>query len=72
MALKDPANTDKINLKVMPVSILTVSLILFSENSKAQTGTVKHPVTDDGKIADAFAAAPEFITKDAIVLDWPG
>src|SRR5262249_11257541 len=50
---------------------LTMSLILFSENLKAQTVTDKHPVTDAEKIADALAAAPEFITKDATILDWP-
>jgi hypothetical protein len=56
-------------MKAIPVSILTVSLILFSENLRAQPD--KHPITDADKIADALAAAPEFITKDATVLDWP-
>jgi hypothetical protein len=29
------------------------------------------PVTDAEKIADALRAGPEFITKDATLLDWP-
>jgi hypothetical protein len=56
-------------MKAIPVSILTVSSILFSANLKAQTD--KHPITDADKIADALAAAPEFITKDTTILDWP-
>jgi len=58
-------------MKVIPVSILTVSSILFSESLKAQTVTDKHPVTDAEKIADVLAAAPEFTIKNATILDWP-
>jgi hypothetical protein len=58
-------------MKVIPVSILAASLILFSQNLKAQTVTDKHPVTDAEKIADALSAGPEFITKNATILDWP-
>jgi hypothetical protein len=29
------------------------------------------PVTDAQKIVDALRAGPEFITKDATLLDWP-
>ena len=59
-------------MKLIPVSILAASLILFSQNLKAQTVTDKHPVTDAEKIADALSAGPEFITKNATILDWPG
>jgi len=58
-------------MKVIPVSVLAVSLILFSQNLKAQTGKDKHPVTDPEKIADAMSAGPEFITKNATMLNWP-
>jgi hypothetical protein len=58
-------------MRVSAVSILALSLILFSQNLKAQTVTEKHPVTDAEKIADALSAGPEFITKNATILDWP-
>jgi hypothetical protein len=58
-------------MKVIPVTILGVSLILLPQNLKAQTVTDKHPVTDAEKIADALSAGPEFITKNATILDWP-
>jgi hypothetical protein len=58
-------------MKVTAVSILALSLILFSQNVKAQTVVDKHPVTDAEKIADALSAGPEFITKNATILDWP-
>src|SRR5215813_5934015 len=58
-------------MKVIPVSILAASLLLFSHSLKAQTVTDKHPITDAEKIADALSAGPEFITKGATILDWP-
>lgn len=58
-------------MKVIALSILAVSLILFSQNLKAQTLTDKHPATDTEKIADALSAGPEFITRNATILDWP-
>jgi len=58
-------------MRVIPISILAVSFILFSKNVEAQTVTDKHPVTDAEKIADALSAGPEFITKNATILDWP-
>lgn len=61
----------KINMKVIAVSIVTVSLILFLQDLKAQTVTDKHPVTDAEKIADALRGGPDFITKNAMILDWP-
>jgi hypothetical protein len=58
-------------MKVIHVSILAASLLLFSQNLNAQTVTDKHPVTDAEKIADALRAGPEFIGKNATILDWP-
>ena len=58
-------------MKVISISILAVSAILLSQNVRPQTVTDKHPVTDPEKIADALSAGPEFITKNATILDWP-
>jgi hypothetical protein len=58
-------------MKVIPISILAVSLLLLSQNLNGQAVTDKHPVTDPEKIADALRAGPEFITKNATILDWP-
>ena len=37
----------------------------------AQTAPPDHPSTDAEKIGDALRAGPRFITKDAMLLDWP-
>jgi hypothetical protein len=37
----------------------------------AQGATNRHPSNDQDKIADALRAGPNFITKDATILDWP-
>jgi hypothetical protein len=31
----------------------------------------KKPITDEQKIADALRAGPAFVTKDAVIADWP-
>jgi hypothetical protein len=46
-------------------------LMLAAITAGAQTTTLKHPVTDVEKISDALRAGPDFITKDATLLDWP-
>jgi hypothetical protein len=51
-----------------------VAFILFASALAgfAQTDTsLKHPVTDQQKLADALRAGPDFVTKDALILDWP-
>jgi hypothetical protein len=51
-----------------------VAFILFASSLAgfAQTDTsLKHPVTDQQKLADALRAGPAFVTKDAFILDWP-
>jgi hypothetical protein len=49
------------------------ALALFSATlaASAQTAPPDHPSTDAEKIADALRAGPRFITKDAMLLDWP-
>ena len=39
----------------------------------AQTGAKPegYPTTDEGKIADALRAGPSFVTRDAVIKDWP-
>jgi hypothetical protein len=37
----------------------------------AQGATNRHPSNDQDKLADALRAGPNFITKDATILDWP-
>ena len=51
-------------MRFAAVASLTVTAVF------AQTGG-RMPVADAEKIADALRAGPDFITKDATVLDWP-
>lgn len=47
---------------------LTLSVVASAQTSEKPTG---YPTTDEGKIADALRAGPAFVTKDAVVRDWP-
>jgi hypothetical protein len=52
----------------------TLSLILFAASIAAPAQMDMKPsakMTDAQKIADALRAGPEFVTKDAIIEDWP-
>ena len=51
-------------MKLLTTVLLTVATA-FAQSSD------RLPVTDAEKIADALRAGPEFITKDATLLDWP-
>src|SRR5262245_9712438 len=53
----------------MKLTVLLTVLLLATADIYAQTSNL--PVTDAEKIADALRAAPNFITKDATILDWP-
>jgi hypothetical protein len=48
------------------VMILCAAAAAFAQKTESHM-----PVTDAEKVADALRAAPEFITKDATLLDWP-
>ncbi len=48
-----------------------VMLILIAATASAQTPMHDAPTTDAEKIADALRAGPDFITRDATILDWP-
>jgi hypothetical protein len=48
---------------------LTATVILTGVLASAQTP--KLPTTDPEKIADALRAGPDFVTKNATLLDWP-
>jgi hypothetical protein len=54
-------------------SVITTALVFLSITliAAAQGGPPSGPSTDAGKIADALRAGPDFITKDATLLDWP-
>ena len=40
--------------------------------SPQMDSSLTKPVTDEQKIADALRAGPAFVTKDAVIADWPG
>src|SRR5258708_34138552 len=53
---------------------LLLGFVLFAAAlvASAQMDTsLKKPVTDEQKIADALRAGPAFVTKDAVIADWP-
>jgi hypothetical protein len=54
-------------------SVITTALVFLSITliAAAQGGPPSGPSTDADKIADALRAGPDFITKDATLLDWP-
>ena len=49
---------------------LFVTVLLAAAGAFAQSSD-RLPVTDADKIADALRAGPEFVTRDATLLDWP-
>src|SRR5260370_4450964 len=51
------------------MKVLT-SVLLMAVTALAQSSN-RSPVADGEKIAAALRAGPEFITKDATVIDWP-
>jgi hypothetical protein len=54
-------------------SVITTALVFLSITfiAAAQGGPPSGPSTDADKIADALRAGPDFITKNATLLDWP-
>jgi len=53
-------------------AVVVFILFALSLAGFAQTDTsLKHPVTDQQKLADALRAGPDFVTKNALILDWP-
>jgi len=55
----------KVGMKLITLTCLAVTAAF------AQAAESHLPTTDSEKIADAVRAAPEFITRDATLLDWP-
>ena len=47
------------------------TLVLLTAATAFAQSSHRSPVTDAQKIADALRAGPEFITRDATLLDWP-
>lgn len=54
-------------LKVVSLILLASSVVGFAQTE----ATPMHPMNDQQKIADALSAGPDFVTKDAQILDWP-
>jgi hypothetical protein len=48
-----------------------LTIVLLARATAFAESPDRSPVTDAEKIADALRAGPEFITKDATLLDWP-
>jgi hypothetical protein len=51
----------------------TIVVLILAAVAAASAEMAMHdaPATDQEKIADALRAGPDFITKDATILDWP-
>src|SRR5262249_32817053 len=56
----------RLEMNRMLLTLLTVTSV-----SAAAQAPNPDPKTDAEKIADALRAGPDFITKDATILDWP-
>src|ERR1700749_3670910 len=55
----------------MNTIMIFVTATLAGLAAYGQTAETKLPATDAEKIADALRAGPDFVTKDATLLDWP-
>jgi hypothetical protein len=56
--------------KELEVKLITI--VLFAATADfAQTAESRMPVTDADRIADGLRAGPAFVTKDAMLLNWP-
>ena len=53
-------------LKLLAAATLAASLTAWAQSDMRPSRS-----TDKEKIADALRAGPEFITKDAVIADWP-
>jgi hypothetical protein len=53
-------------LKLLAAATLAASLTAWAQSDMRPSQS-----TDKEKIADALRAGPEFITKDAVIADWP-
>jgi hypothetical protein len=56
-------------LEAVVVVLLVAGMVLARGSHRADSP--RHPSNDQDKIADALRAGPNFITKDATILDWP-
>ena len=61
--------TDSVSSKDKTMKLFT-TVLLAAAGAFAQSSD-RLPVTDADKIADALRAGPEFVTRDATLLDWP-
>jgi hypothetical protein len=59
---------EKDMFKLVTAATLAVSLAAFAQTDGKPSG---HQSTDQAKISDALRAGPSFITRDAVLADWP-
>jgi hypothetical protein len=52
-------------------TIVLLALVAITASASAQTASPGHPTTDAEKVADALRAGPDFLTRNATILDWP-
>jgi hypothetical protein len=62
--------TNALMQKELEMKLITI-LLFVTIAAFAQTPESRKPVTDAEKVADASRAGPEFVTRDATLLDWP-
>jgi hypothetical protein len=55
-------------IRLLGVVLITSSLAATAQMDMKPSGK---SVTDEQKIADALRAGPAFVTKDAVIADWP-
>src|SRR5580693_151058 len=58
--------------KLLAVATLAASVAASAQVAASEQKDMRPPqATDTEKIADALQAGPEFITRDAVIADWP-
>ena len=54
-------------IRLLGIALFATTLVASAQMDKSLT----KPVTDEQKLADALRAGPAFVTKDAVIADWP-
>ena len=54
-------------IRLLGIALFATTLVASAQRDASLT----KPVTDEQKVADALQAGPAFVTKDAVIADWP-
>ena len=54
-------------IRLLGIALFATTLVASAQMDKS----LMKPVTDEQRIADALRAGPAFVTKDAVIADWP-